>query len=192
MAEVPKPSESFLTSKKGGLPIWAWGAIGLVIAVAYSAWRAKKNGPSKSDTSSASDTSGTPDESTSVPDYVNETNITNIQPPAQVITPPPVAQPKPPISTLPWPPPIHHKPPTTPPGKKPPAPKPKPKVIEYRVKRGDTLSSIAKKYHTSVDAIWTYNTTKGNRPDKTIATLKKRGKNLIFKNEEFDIVIPTK
>ena len=187
MAEVPKPSNDFLTSKKGGLPIWAWGAIGLVAAIFYSMWRSKKAGGTSSSTAS-SDTS-TPDESSATPDFVNETNITNIQPPAQVITPPPVAKPPtPPISVHPGQP----KPPTTPPGKRPPPPKPKPKVIEYRVKRGDTLSSIAKKYHTSVDAIWTYNTTKGNRPDKTIATLKKRGKNLIFKNEEFDIVIPTK
>src|SRR5690242_16625665 len=100
MAEVPKPSGDFLTSKKGGLPIWAWAAIGLVVAILYSSWRAKKSGATSKDQTTG-DNTGTPDESTSVPDYVNETNITNIQPPAQVITPPPVSQPKPPISTLP-------------------------------------------------------------------------------------------
>jgi len=31
-----------------------------------------------------------------------------------------------------------------------PAPKPKPCTITYTVKRGDTLSAIAKRYHTTV------------------------------------------
>lgn len=185
MAEVPKPSENFLTSKKGGLPIWAWAAIGLVLAIFYSMWRAKKSGTSTTPTAK---TTTTPDESSGTPDFVSETNITNIEPPAQVITPAPVGKgPTPPGTSHPGQP----KPPKTPPGKKPPTHKP-PKVIEYRVKHGDTLSSIAKKYHTTWQEIYKYNTTKGNRPDKTIAVLKKRGPNLIFRNEEIDIAIPQK
>lgn len=65
-------------------------------------------------------------------------------------------------------------------------PKAKPKGhSSYKVRRGDTLSGIAKKHGTTVDAIWDYNLK--NRSKKTQATLKKRGKNLIFRGGTFYI-----
>jgi LysM repeat protein len=55
------------------------------------------------------------------------------------------------------------------------------------VKKGDTLSAIAAKYHTTWQALWKWNTTKGNRPASTIATLLGRGPNDLVVGEEIDI-----
>lgn len=166
------------TRKLGPLPVWAWMGLGLAGALAYASWSKNKKAAS---TASESSTTGeqTADQT---PPFIIQ-NITNEPPETAPGTS--TATTPPPRTTLPWPPPVPPAHPTVP---KPPAKKPK--VVIYRVKRGDTLSSIAKKYHTTVDAIWKYNTTPGNRPASTIATLKKRGKNLIFKNEEIDIAVP--
>jgi nucleoid-associated protein YgaU len=75
-----------------------------------------------------------------------------------------------------------------------PKPKPKPKPrppaavknhSTYKVKRGDTLSGIAKKHGTDWKTIWDYNLK--NRKSGTVKTMKKRGPNLIFRGGTFYI-----
>lgn len=75
-----------------------------------------------------------------------------------------------------------------------PAPKPKPKPkpkpaskghTSYKVRRGDTLSGIAKKHGTNWKDIWNYNLK--NRSAGTVKTLKKRGPNLIYRGGTFYI-----
>jgi LysM repeat protein len=96
---------------------------------------------------------------------------TTVTPPGTGSKPPTGSKPKPPTGSKP-------KPPTT---KAP---------IKYTVHAGDTLSSIAKKYGTTAQELFTYNTTPGVRPASTIATLKKRGPTLIYSGET--ILIPQK
>lgn len=55
----------------------------------------------------------------------------------------------------------------------------------YTVKRGDNLSSIAKKHNTTAKDIWDYNLK--SRSASTVKTLKKRGPNLIYKGGTFYI-----
>lgn len=90
-----------------------------------------------------------------------------------------------------------------PPTAKPPARKPTPVAkpsnpipsqvdYAYKVKKGDTLSAIAKRYGLTVDQLWNYNVgtnpkNSAMRPSSTIATLKSRGKNLLYANETIDI-----
>ncbi len=57
----------------------------------------------------------------------------------------------------------------------------------YRVVGGDTLSSIAAKYGESWQEVYNYNLKPGVRPAATQATLRSRGPNLIFSNEQIDI-----
>lgn len=191
MAEVAQGEHSLLTSKWGPLPVWAWGAIGLVVAWLIAKWqssRASKSDKSQADTADLADTS----ESEQVaPQFIIENNM-----PAGVGAPTTPQAPVPPPSTTPV---------VTPPGTSPgppslpwthPKPKPKPKppakkpAKEYVVKHGDTLSAIAKRYGTTWQALWTYNTTAGNRPADTIKTLKSRGPNLLYAGEK--ILIPQK
>lgn len=77
-------------------------------------------------------------------------------------------------------------PPNNPPPNNPPPPPTSgtvPPHSTYTVKRGDTLSSIAKKYKTSWQTIWNFNLK--YRSPATIATLKARGPNLIFAGQTF-------
>lgn len=90
----------------------------------------------------------------------------NVSPPSNV--PPPVTQPPPP-------------PPNNPPPVKPPSKIPPHHV--YTVKRGDTLSGIAKKYGTTWQVIWNFNLKYRN--PATVALLKARGPNLIFAGGTF-------
>lgn len=95
-------------------------------------------------------------------------------------------------------PPGHYRPPVKPPvhpvpGKK----KPLPSQVDYtyHVKKNDTLSGIAKHYGLTTAQLWNFNTgtnpaNSAMRPKSTIATLKKRGPNLIFPNET--LAIPKK
>lgn len=77
------------------------------------------------------------------------------------------------------------------PGKKPPVKtppinnKPSPGHTVYKVKRGDTLSGIAKKHGMNWKDIWNYNLK--NRSSKTVKTLKSRGPNLIYRGGSFYI-----
>ncbi len=190
MAEIEQGETNLLTTKWGPLPVWAWAGIALALAYLYSKYKA-----STSTASSTAASTGTGDDSSETdavaPQFVIENNMpaasvgttasTPVTTPAQP-TPPPVVTPPgktpaPPTTT---------KPPTTPPKKTTPAPK----ATDYTVKAGDTLTSIAAKYKVKggAEELYTYNTTPGVRDASAIATIKKRGPNLLEVGEE--ILIP--
>lgn len=169
---------SFFTQKIGPAPVWAYGALGLGAALVVANYRAGKNPPK----GAASDTADDTVPQDQVPAYITQNYITvnNEGDDAPTV---------PGVPTTPTVPPV--APPKTPAPPKPPVvTKPRAKAQEYRVKHGDTLSSIAKRYHTTWQAIWKFNTTAGNRPAATIKTLKNRGPNLLYANEL--ILIPPK
>lgn len=164
--------------KMGPLPMWGWGAVLLGLALVYS-FISRGKAPKKDD-APAEDTADTVP-ADQVPSYINQNYITtNVTGPAAPAGPAPVVPP-------------------TAPGKVTGTPKPGPvvvakpppkKAIEVRVKHGDTLSSIAKKYGTTWQSLFAYNTTAGIRPAQTIKVLKQRGPNKLFANEL--ILIPPK
>lgn len=96
-------------------------------------------------------------------------------PPQPVNVPPPVDVPGPVI-------PPTNPPPTNPPPTKPPDNKVPPHIVHV-VKRGETLSTIAKKYGTTWQTIWNFNLK--YRSAATRAVLKARGPNLIFAGSTF-------
>lgn len=194
----PKVSRNFLQKKQGPLPVWAWAALGLGAAYAYSRYKANKAAASTTPTtatSSAGEPAGTP------PEFVIENNMPAINipqaPVSPVATAPPVATPPGTSPSPPVTPPLQGgNPPRGPGGPVSTAPPPAPpttvtrSAAHYIVHAGDTLSSIASRNGTTWQALWTYNTTPGNRPAQTIATLKARGPNLLYSGET--ILIPPK
>lgn len=187
MAEVAQSQRSLLTSKWGPMPVWAWAGIGLVAAWLYAKWRSGQQ--SKTQAAQQADTADA--EPTDVaPQFIIENNMPGIgaptTPQAPITTPagpvpvtvPPGKSPSPPGVPVKKPPPPRQVHPGK--NKKPP--------LAYKVKSGDKLSTIAERHHTTWQALWTYNTTPGNRPADTIKTLKDRGPDLIFPGET--ILIP--
>lgn len=178
---------SILTRQVGPLKTWVWMLIGLGVALAYALYKERKGNAAQATGGEEGKTDAygnytTDDEyatgNNTVPDFISQNYINttvNNQLPVPPTAPPPKDTTTPPPTTLPAP--------TKPPGTKP-------KYTTYVVKRGDTLSGIAKKYKTTWQALYAFNTTKGVRPDATIATLKKRGPNLLYSGEK--ILIPTK
>lgn len=171
--------------------------IGLGVAVAYSSWR--KNKTAAAATSTSASGTATDQTASQTPPFIIQNYTSTTSEPSDVNVsvsgtqgppgatgpagPPGLSAPTPVGST-----PISVTKPITPAPPKSTAPK-KATPLVYRVKPGDTLTSIAAKYHTTASALWTFNTAPGNRPASTIATLKKRGPNLLYSNEE--ILIPT-
>lgn len=96
-------------------------------------------------------------------------------PPQPVNVPPPTDVPGPVI-------PPTNPPPTNPPPTKPPDNKIPPHIVHV-VKRGENLSTIAKKYGTTWQTIWNFNLK--YRSAATRAVLKARGPNLIFAGSTF-------
>lgn len=189
MAEVASGEKNLLTSKWGPAPVWVWALGGLVVAWLIAKWRDSKS--SKSDQQQQADTADTSESEQVAPQFIIENNMPSVgaptTPSAPVTTtpvPPPVVTPP---NTSPNPPTTTPTKPSKPPVKKPPAKK---APVKYTVKHGDTLSAIAKKYGTTWQQLWTYNTTAGNRPADTIKTLKSRGPNLLYAGET--ILIPQK
>lgn len=107
---------------------------------------------------------------------LNPTPTTGSTPPAGGGTPaPPIIQGgKPPLSVHP-PLPTHLT----------PAPQHTQAVV--RVQSGNTLSGIAAKFGETWQQVWAYNLAPGVRPAATQATLRSRGPNTLFRNEEIDI-----
>lgn len=186
MADVQTGEHNLITSKWGPLPVWAWSLIGLGLAWLYAKYRSTQQAAQQQQQQQATG-SGTDAESQQVaPQFIIENNMppdvgAPSTPSAPVTAPTPPSTPTPPAKTP--------NPPVTGKPKPPPKKKPTPKEpLQYKVKHGDTLSSIAARYHTTWQKLWAYNTTPGNRPASTIATLKKRGPNLLYSNET--ILIP--
>jgi hypothetical protein len=188
------PSSDFLTQKAGILPIWGWGAVGLGAAYAYSRYKANKAGQGNGTT----DTTNSAGESTSsAPEFIIENNEPaggwgSVSVPVIITTPAPVPVTTPPGTGTGPPtnkPPIHGGNPPHGPGAvggQPPARKPTPKPvakapIAYKVQHGDSLSSIAAKYHTTWQALWSFNTgAQSPHSAQAKATLLKQGPNLIY------------
>ena len=182
---------STLKSKAGPLPIWAWTLGGVITLALYLTHKKQTSGQTKaaadqtnSDLGSAAELANMfniaglmPYQGGNV--YVNTTETQN----------PPSSPSKPsgggtvPVHSEPGPP--YGKPGGNPPTKGAPAPR-----AVYTVKHNDTLGGIAAKYGLDANTLFKYNTTPGVRPAATEATLKKRGKNLIYANEK--ILIPPK
>lgn len=205
--EVGTAEGNLLSKKWGPAPVWVYALLGLVAAWLYSKYKSSSAAASTATT----DTTGTGETTATAPEFIIENNepvATSGTPSAPVTTPvstppvvtPPGKTPAPPVSSKPAPPPGTGSPVQANPIKSPlppvkgtpvspikgtPAKKP---AISYRVVAGDTLSSIAAKYHTTAAALYAYNTTPGVRPASTIATLKKRGPNLIYSGET--ILVP--
>lgn len=194
MAEVPAPSGNLLTRKWGPVQVWVWGVGGLVVAWLIAKWQANKSGNASKTDATEADTADTAQSEQVAPQFIIENNMPAT--PVGVGAPPTPSTPVPPTTTPPvvTPPSTTPNPPATTPPKppaKPPAKPAKPKApLTYTVKHGDTLSAIAKKYGTTWQALWTYNTTAGNRPADTIKTLKARGPNLLYAGEK--ILVPQK
>ncbi len=168
---------NFFTRKFGPFPVWGWVAGGTGGLLALSVWRNNKQ--SNADAAAAAQTDNSTVPADQVPDYIfqnySTTNVTTgAEEPGTPTTPHPPVQP---------PPSRGGKPPTAGPGIPRPPSKPVKAPRTYVVKHGDTLSSIAKRYGTTWQSLWTYNTTSGNRPAATIAQLKKRGPNLLYAGE---------
>lgn len=199
------PSSDFLTRKAGVLPVWGWGAIGLGAAYAYSRYKANQAAAQGNGTTSTTDASG--ESTAAVPQFIIENQEPNspssISVPVTVNTPAPVPVTTPP-GTAPTPPtnqppaqgaapprgpagpaPAQRPPVTTP--AKPAAPA-APRYAVYKVQHGDTLSGIAAKYHTTWQALWSFNTGSSSpRTASAKATLLKRGPNLLYAGEEIYI-----
>jgi LysM repeat protein len=178
-----------LKQKAGPFPIWVWAGLGTVLlALVLMRKKAKAGNTAKAASDQTNSDLGTASQLANMftvaglmpyqggDVYINTTETNNPSGP----------------KLPPWQPPGHHKPPTggggKPPGK-PPTGTPKPRAT-YVVKRGDTLSKIAKNYGTTWPMLFKYNTTPGVRSPETIANLKKRGPNLLYANEK--ILIPPK
>lgn len=106
----------FWKKKMGPLPNWAWGALGLGAAVAYSSWQKNKADGEKADPTS---TSGINMPESIQPTYVfQDSDTTNITWPDR-----PAGGGRPPVTTLPAPAPsTGYKPPAVPPPPRTPAP----------------------------------------------------------------------
>lgn len=193
MAEVSENQKNMITYKVGGkVPVWVIMIGLLILAWLYAKWRSDKASSSSTSKADTADATGSDSESEQVaPQFIIENNMpAGVGAPTTPSAPVTVPPAPPPVTTLPGttpnPPVITPTKPVTPPKTSPAKKAP----VKYIVKHGDTLSAIAKKYKTTTAALWTYNTTPGNRPAATIKTLKARTPNLIYAGET--ILIPQK
>lgn len=178
---MAEPGSNFLTRKLGPMPMYGWMGSLLALLIAVSLWRNKSSSAAAGTDTATSDTVP----SDQVPDYITQVYNTVNATTGQATT-----SGAPPTTT-----PVQTTPPVVPPKAPTPAPpvtakSPVKAPVSYRVKAGDTLTSIARHYGTTWQALWTYNTTSGVRPAATIATLKQRGPNLLYSGET--ILVPQK
>lgn len=181
---------STLKTKLGPLPVWAWTLFGTIALALYLIKKKSSTDTSKaaadqtnSDLGSAAELANMFEVAGLMPYqggdvYINTTSTQN----------PPPSPGKP--TTLPST--GTGKPPTGDKGTKPGPTSPstdKPQAI-VTVKRGDSISSIAKRYGFSWQQVYKYNTTAGVRTADAIKTLKSRGPNKIYAGEK--IYIPPK
>lgn len=203
------PSENFLVSKAGPLPVWGWGAVGLGVAYGWSRYKANKaakNNPSAdAGTSGGQFTYGAGQPVSGAPTYLIENNIPGFGsvPSTPVVTPP---TPTPPVvtppSTTPTPP--TTAPPSQPSGavpgqavqspgpiQAPPAPH-VPRITgstTHRVMAGDSYSKIASEYHLpgGWQQLYAYNT--NPQYNSAYATFARQGPNLLYANQTIHVPV---
>lgn len=173
----------------GPMPMWAWMAIILGIAVAYSSFKKNKTAKSGAAAGTTTSATGAVQAADQTPPFIiqNYTDVPapNVTTPVTLSVTEPAPQPVPAGAAAPPPP-----PPATPaavplrsgpPRVAPAAHKP----IEYRVKPGDTLSGIAAKYHVpgGANALYQYQIGPSPHSAQAKAVIRQRGKNLIYSNE---------
>lgn len=175
-----------LTRKVGPLPMWGWGAVLLGAALVYSLLLKPRSKGDAGDAGGTGPIAEVP--SDQVPDFISQTNVTvNGGEPAAPAGPTPTGPTTPPAARKAILPAVTKVPPKVT-GRRPV--KGGAKAVSYTVQHGDTLSSIAKRYGLTWQALWAYNTTAGVRPAATIKTLQSRGPNLLYAGET--ILIPPK
>lgn len=188
------------TKKLGPLPMWAWMAIALALAVVYSQYQKNKAAATTTSATSAAATTGTTPADQIPPFIIQNYTGQGVAGPAGPQGPSgvpgtpgapggpgPIGPPGP--AGNPTPPPAPPAAPSPP----PPTPPSNPQPLVYRVQPGDSLSGIAAKFHVpgGWQALYNYNIGTGpgtaNRSPQDIATLKQRGPNLIYSNEQIYI-----
>lgn len=173
-----------LKSKIGGIPVWVIAVVGTGI-LTFFLWRKSSSqadatqaaaDQTSTDLGSAAELANFFDTSGLMPYQGGDVYVTQTNNPGN--TGGTVSQP----------------PTTTPPstgGVTTPKPPATAKPFEYKVKKGDSLVAIAKKYGLTATQLYDYNIGTGskgaNRPASTIATLKSRGPNLLYSGETIDI-----
>jgi LysM repeat protein len=174
---------STLKGKLGPLPIYVWALLGTAGLALFLINRKNKAAATDSTTAAADQSNSDLGSAAELANFFNvaglmpyqggdvyvNTTQTNNPPPDNTTTPPPVdSHPTPPGQVIPPP--------------KVTAPSTKPRAI-YRVKPGENLTEIAKKYGISEAELWKYNIDPKVRTASAIKTLKSRGQNLIYSNE---------
>lgn len=194
-----------LKGKIGPLPVWVWAVIG---TAGLTLFLMRSKGQSGNDKAAASATNTDLGTASSLADlftvagimpysggdvYVTQTvnnPATPTTPGGGLTKPQPIT--KPPAPPVSKPAPVTKPPVTT---VKKPAPPSVAKPLQVKintkdsVKWNDTEGGIAAHYGLTADQLFNYNISTGskgaNRPASTIATLKKRGKNLVYNGTTF-------
>jgi LysM repeat protein len=183
--------------KAGPLPIYAWAGGGLGAALLIARFRTAKQDKQQAQQQPSAASSYASQPEMTMPQFVIQNQLPGypypnpwgqVQPPVTappVVTPPggstnpPMNGGNPPTAGTPG---VKNPPQTTP----PPA-QPKKPPTDYVVQHGDTLGAIAKRYGTTADALFAYNTTPGNRSADAIAKFRKQGINLIYAGQHIYI-----
>lgn len=198
------PSENFLVSKAGPLPVWGWGAVGLGAAYGWSRYKANKTAKANPSadtggTGAGQFTYGAGQPVSGQPTYLIENNIPGFgsTPSTPVVTPP---TPTPPVVTPPatTPTPPTTAPPTPAPPAQTPAPAPPapaahtPRITgstTHRVMAGDSYSKIASEYHLpgGWQQLYAYNT--NPQYNSAYATFSRQGPNLLYANQTIHVPV---
>jgi LysM repeat protein len=172
---------STLKGKLGPLPIYVWALLGTAALALFLINRKNKAAASGSDQAAADQSNSDLGSAAELANFFNVAGLMPYQGGDVYVNTTQTNNP-PPDNTTTTPPPVDNHP--APPGQVIPSPpkSTKPRAI-YRVKPGDNLTSIAKKYDISEAELWKYNIDPKVRTASAIKTLKTRGQNLIYSNE---------
>jgi LysM repeat protein len=184
-------SGNIFLRKIGPMPLWGWMGVILGVVLVYYFWRQNKAKDKNNNNSNAgSSTEQGSSSANDIPQFVNQT-YTTVLPPSINLSQTQNNNEDEDDDDDDKKPGGGHKPGGNGNGHGHKAPH----YTVYTVKHGDTLSGIAKKYGTTWQTLFNYNTRSkaqggAGRPANTIKTLKERGPNLLYAGEK--IYIPTK
>jgi LysM repeat protein len=178
------------SKKLGPMPAWLWAGLVMGLLLLFMLYKKKTTATAAAATSTA----GTSTSANDVPQFVNQT-YTTVTPPAAPDVgdegdtgPAGPAGPAGPPGTpgTPAPKPVPTPAPKPLPGKPPVKPPAKP--VAYVVKKGDTLTAIAKKYGITWQTLYDYNIGSASpHSAQAKAFIKSKGPNMIYAGETFYI-----